>query len=209
MDIKPLAGWVPPELIHTAVPLTEKYIGNNYNLHYYQGFEPSLAISVCEDLLRDASLVDSVDVYLYIIDYPHDHSRLDRQGSNNGYTQIVGNHYSVVIFRRLFWPKVLIHELLHVLWFLNQLPIVRDFPRWDEAIIEAHAVRIAIQKNYINEKEYSYYLRHSKKTITECLGGDIQLLKDKQETHVYEYIFLSDAINNLLSKCLAKTANTV
>ena len=195
-----LRGWIPPDLIHTAVPLTEKYNGSNYRLHYYEGFNPSTAISICEDLLRDVILADSVDIYLYIIDYPHDHSRLDKQGSNNGYTQIVGHHYSIVIFRKLFWPKVLIHELLHVLWIQNQMPIVRDFPRWDEAIIEAQAVRLAIQKNYINEKEYMYYLRQSKQIITECVGGDISSLKDKQETHVFEYIFLSDAINKLLNK---------
>lgn len=209
MNLNTLRGWVPSDVMHTAVPLTEEYKGKNYKLHFYEGFDPSIAISICEDLLMDVILADPVDIYLYIIDYPHDHSRLDRQGSNNGYTQIVGQHYSIVIFRKLFWPKVLIHELLHVLWFLNQMPIVRDFPRWDEAIIEAHAVRIAIQKNYINEKEYMYYLRQSKKVITDCVGGDIMTgLKNKQETHVYEYIFLSEAINGLL-KCHAKTANTV
>lgn len=193
-----LKDWLPENILPLAVPLTEKYTTSKYVLHYYEGFDPNVAIRVCDETLEEMIILTPINIYLYIIDYPHDHSRLDRIGSNNGYTQKVGNQFSIVIFRKIFWPKVLLHELLHVLWFLNNLPIPDGSPKWDEAIIEAHAVRIAIKKNYINEAEYRYYLNQSRNTIMQVCGGDLSVLTTSQKTPVYEYMFLSQNINNLL-----------
>lgn len=197
-----LKSWVPENVMQFAVPLTEVYNDPNgkYNIHHYKGFDPSLPSLICDDILGGSEVIldEPVDIFLYLIDYPHEYQRLDRIGSNNGYTQVSGNYYSIVIFRKLFWPKVLVHELLHVLWFLNKLPIAREFPRWDEAIIEAHAVRISIMKGYINESEYKYYLNRSKSEIINCVGGDINQLKKKQKTHLYEYLFLSSQIRELI-----------
>lgn len=193
-----LQGWVDNDVLKFAVPLSETYKSENYILHYYEGFDIAVAISICDEILNEVLMTEPIHIYLYIIDYPHDHSRLDRIGSNNGYMQRIGNSYSIVIYRKLFWPKVLIHELMHVLWMLNTLPITRECPRWDEAIIEAYAVRMAIQRHYINESEYKYYLAKSKDTILSVCGGDIDKLKKMQKTSVYEYIILSDQINKTL-----------
>ncbi len=197
----PLADWLPKNVLPMMVPLTEKLETLNYTIHYYKGFEPSLAQTICDEVIGDLQLINPIDIYLYIIDYPHEYTRLDREGCNNGFTQKVGDCYSIVVFRKLFWPKVLIHELFHVLWFVNHLPITRDFPRWDEAIIEAEAVRLAIRKGYINESEYRYFLSQTKNAISNICGGDImESLRAKQQTAVYEYIYLSDALNNLKDK---------
>jgi uncharacterized membrane protein len=179
------------------VPLTEKHESDNYTLHYYNGFDPSMAISICEDMLRDVNVIDPINIYLYIVDYPHDFKRFDRIGYNNGYMQKSGSCYSIVILRKLFWPKVLIHEILHILWYMNNLPICNETPRWDESIIESHAVKLAISKGYINETEYNYYIRQCKKEISNILGGDISKLMKTQKTHVYEYIYLSNALTKL------------
>ena len=193
-----LVDWMPNNMLPSAVPLTEKYECDKYILHYYDGFNPDLAMRVCDETLQNVILLWPINIYLYIIDYPHDHTTLDRKGSNNGYTQRVGDRYSIVIFRKLFWPKVLLHELLHVLWFQNNLPMIDCSLKWDEAIIEAYAVRSAVAKNYINGTEYFYYLKQSQNTILQVCGGDISVLRSQQKTPLFEYIFLSDKINNLL-----------
>lgn len=199
MTVRILPGWVPPDALRLAVPLTEKYEGNNYVIHHYDGFEIGTAVSICEELLQSVTMPNPIHIYLYLIDYPHDHSRLDRMGSNNGYTQRTGQLYSIVIFRKLFWPKVLIHELLHVLWMVNQYPIPCETLRWDEALIEAQAVRLAIARHYINESEYKYYIQQTKDTLMRVCGGTKQLRRN-QRTPLYEYIYLSENVNKLLNQ---------
>ena len=100
-----------------------------------------------------------------MFDYPHNLESLDKIGVNNGYMQVTGNKYSIVIYRHMFWPKVLVHELLHVLWRCNSypIPLQNTSPRWDEAIIEAHAVTYAMKNNYISSDGYNYYLKLNKK----------------------------------------------
>ena len=195
-----MSNWMPKEAMSMMVPLTEKYVHDNFILHYYTGFDINMALNICIDMTENMVLTDPINIYLYIVDYPHDFTNLDRKGSNNGFTQRVGTNYSIVVFRKLFWAKVLIHELLHVAWMLNNLPISREFPKWDEAIIESHAVRLAIQKGYINEAQYKYYLNQSKSRVVELCGGYSNLhdtLKYKQKTALYEYLFLSDGLSKI------------
>lgn len=198
-----LNGWMSEDIMRIAVPLNEKYTSDNYIIHHYSGMDISIAITICEEMLSSLNISEAVNIYLYIVDYPHEHTRLDRIGSNNGYTQLVGDCFSVVIFRKRFWPKVLIHELLHVVWLSNNIRSSNIYPRWDEAIIEANAVKIAISKGYINGAEYDYYIKMSKREIENSLqimGGNVMdVLKRKQKTHLYEYLYLSEEIRLLLN----------
>lgn len=214
-----LDNWVTDTVKMCAIPLTETHIDEKFIIHYYLGFDITIATAICIEMFQSIELRHPVHIYLYIIDYPHDHSTMNRIGSNNGYMQKCGEYYSIVVYRKLFWPKVLIHEILHVLWISNCIPMNSNYPKWDEAIIEAEAVRQSIQKGYINASEYRYYLDQSKRVIakTICGGGNKNNTNDnnhidikidnktvvdeclsKQKTALLEYIFLSDTINDLV-----------
>jgi hypothetical protein len=196
-------NWVSDTVRNLAVPLSEVCERDKYILHYYKGFDCSLAVTICEDMFSSLTLSNKVDIYLYIIDYPHEHKRMDCIGSNNGYMKMVGSYYSIVIFRKLFWPKTLIHEILHISWIQNGIPRNVGRPAWDEAIIEAQAVRLSICKNYIDVNEYRCYINNSKNTIvnniTNVSGGRLQSFITQQKTNLLEYIFLSDEINNVIN----------
>jgi len=165
-EMSQLQGWIPDEKLCLAIPLDVIERFDNYIIHHYSGFKAlHIVTSICDKILDNLNLVNPINIYLYLFDYPHNYETLDRKGGNNGYLQSVNEHYSIVIFRHKFWPKVLIHELLHVIWLQNKLPICPLAPRWDEAVIEAYAVQIAIMDKYISEAEYKHYLMISQSSV--------------------------------------------
>jgi len=208
---KQLKQWIPNNIIVSAIPLNDKVINDKYIIHHYEGFDTTRAETICDEMLEDINLINPVNIYLYLFEYPHHYENLDRLGSNNGYMQKNGEYYSIVIFRHLFWPKVLVHELLHIFWFTKNIPIERCSPRWDEAIIEAYAVEICMRKGYINTAEYRYYLKQSQDIVSNKLqcppenlpgklsGGKLdQLCLANQSTNVLEYLFISERIRNMM-----------
>ena len=226
--------WVPEEYLSLAVPLSEKIETQYWVLHYYEGFDTSIAIRICNNYINkiaeECGLCNPVNVYLYLVDYPHDYSSdLTRKKCNNGYLQRVGQNvctanYSIVIFRKLFWPKVLLHEILHILWQVNLFPNCTSTPKYDEALVEFHAVNISKRNNYINLDEYQYWLKHSQQAVVNnvmqrkinflninnlTLGGRSEnFMEDfkkkclsKQQTYVYEYLFMSTNMEEIIKCC--------
>ena len=224
-----LSNWVPEDYIKLSIPLTEKIESNHWILHYYSGFNPALASIICDKYINPISsfynIVNPVNIYLYVIDYAHNYSsELNRKNCNNGYMQRVGNdvtsaNYSIVIFRKLFWPKVLLHEIFHILWQVETIPHCISIPKYDEALVEYYAVNIAQRNGYINEPEYKYWLKQSQNTIINNVmptrngpfssmgltGGSYDKFMNEfkkrcletQKTHVYEYLFMSQDLQSM------------
>lgn len=201
--------WPPIEI---AIPLDESEEHDGYVLHYYSGFNTRVAQSICDKFLTplvEKYALDPVHVHLFLVDIKHDYTgELVPANCNNGYTVRFGNsNYKIVIFRNLFWPKVLLHEIFHILWFSGDLGMVNCKPKYDESIVEFYAVHYAVVNNYINEAEYKYYLNNTRNTLKENIikrfsgqeirGGWAGVAKELlgiQKTHVAEYIFYIDSI---------------
>lgn len=166
---------LPLDFVKMAVPLNECDDEEEYQLHYYKGFNPSMAHSICKKYLTPIVHkygIPSVDIYLYIIDHEHRyHEELNWNNCNNGYTMFSGQSIffvSIVVFRYLFWPKTLLHEIFHVLWRCGNLPNCHGLsPKYDESIVEFYAVEQAIDNGYIKQDEYNYYKESARRKILE------------------------------------------
>jgi len=171
-----MESYIPADIFRFAVPLTETEGDDEYTLHFYRGFMPALASTICTKylapLVRRYSL-EPIHVYLYLVDCKHDYdNELTQANCNNGFTMFVGElpnlNISIVVYRYMFWPKVLIHEILHVLWRAAGLPIIPNVsPKYDESIVEHYAVQIASSNKYISSQEYAYYLATSRQKVIE------------------------------------------
>lgn len=195
-----LKGWVPFPLIPREC-LDETIDNDNYCIHYNDThYKQALtAQSICDKYLSpisDKHQIDKTNIYLYLIDYPHNYDKtLDRENCNNGYTLAYPKKFYIVIFRRLFWPKVLIHEILHILWISSSIPIPRSIPKYDESFIEKIAVTNACKEGYIDFDKYKEYLDESRNKLIEIYGGSKNIM-NHQKTPVYEYLFYDEVIKN-------------
>lgn len=193
-----LAGWVPPALIPREC-LDTKIDQPTYCIHYNEGHEKQAwsAQTICDKYLVpiiEKYQIDKVQIYLYLINYPHRYDQpLTRENCNNGFTVAYPNKFYIVVFRRMFWQKVLIHEILHVLWITSSIPIPRSTPKYDESIIERLAVRNASRDGYLDIDHYVRYLQESRSTLLNLYGGTKQIIQN-QKTPVYEYLFYDEVI---------------
>ena len=198
-----MAQYLP---IEVSVPLNDIDEHENYTLHFYEGFKGiNLARKICDKFLDNLVVkygLEHVHIYLYLIDFDHNFcGDLVKANCNNGYTvRFSEQRYSIVIFRHKFWPKVLLHEIFHVLWFCGGLDPITAVPKYDESIVEFYAVHYAITNNYINEAEYTYYLGNARRDLVlntqnrfKLCGGSTQEVVEHllsfQQTPVAEYIY--------------------
>lgn len=197
-----LQGWIPEEILCIALPLDKKFQSSSYEINYREGTDIGMVSKICETYLKPTCMkygLPRVPIYMYCMNYSHNFTgELDRVNCNNGYTQKIGNHYSIVIFRRFLWPKVLIHEILHILWMSAGFPSYQGIqPKQDEIEIEGWALCLSINEGYISQEQYLHYRRSACKAIVHnVMGGAIngdfakECLK-KQKTPIYEYFFLT------------------
>jgi hypothetical protein len=197
-----LSGWVPSALIPNEC-LDTKIDNENYCIHYNSSHEKQAwnAQTICDKYLVpiiNNHNLDKVHIYLYLINYLHNYDKpLTRENCNNGYTVSYPNKFYIVVFRRLFWQKVLIHEILHVLWISSSIPIPRSSPKYDESFIEKIAVRNASRDGYLDIDHYTRYLEESKNTLLNIYGGTNEIISN-QKTPVYEYLFYDKVILDVI-----------
>lgn len=196
-----LVGWVPDYLIPREC-LDSEIETEEYMIHYNNedSAQAMIARTIAEKYLVPISQkysLPQVHIYLYLINYYHDYEKaLTRENCNNGYTVSYGNKsFYIVVFRRLFWPKVLIHEILHVLWISTSLPIIEVIPKFDESIIEKLAVMNAVKGGFIDGDHYTHFLEKSRETVMRVHGGKPEIL-NSQKSSVYEYLFFDDVISD-------------
>ena len=198
-----LGGWVPEHIMSIAVPLNKVHDGVKWKLHYREGFDSTMACKICDKFLTKICVeynLPIVNLYLYCMNYDHDFtSDLNRVNCNNGYTLYLEDYFNIVIFREKLWPKVLIHEILHILWIASKkMRSYKDIkPKRDETIIEEWALYFSITYGYIDYNSYLVYRNKSRNDIIQNVTGGnknidfVTACLHKQKTHVYEYLFLT------------------